>query len=376
MNSDPKLLREALGPLFEALPAAISMLTPDGEIVAMNRNLAVMLAVDEATVIGHAVADRVLPEYHEALAGLIASDGNATEVVEVDVAGVRRSLALYAGPSEICGRDYVFLAARDITAQREELRAKQAQLIQSEKMAALGNLVAGIAHEINTPIGAINSNTDVFVRTFAKIRAILEGDEMPAQVREHPKLFALLDSVDNINNVNRTATSRIVAIVNSLRTFARLEEAELKEVDIHEGLESTLTLVHHKLKGRVEVHRDYGSLPLVKCHPLQLNQVFMNILVNAAQAIEDKGAITIATRQHGNSVSVAIKDTGKGIPREKLEHIFDPGYTTKKAGVGTGLGLSIVSEIVHAHCGHIDISSEVGVGTEFTITIPIDPEAC
>ena len=242
-----------------------------------------------------------------------------------------------------------------------ELRDKQAQLVQSEKMAALGNLVAGVAHEINTPIGALKSNNDLFIRSLAKLR-----DDNA----DHGKI---LDSIDSLNNVNREALDRIVKIVNSLRKFARLDAAEQDTVDIHEGLDSTLTLVNHQLKNRITVHRDYGKLPAIKCFPNQLNQVFMNILVNAAQAIEGQGEIRIATSLRDGSAVIEISDSGKGIAPENMERIFDPGFTTKGSGVGTGLGLSIVYQIIRdAHHGDIEVESEVGEGTTFRILLPIN----
>jgi signal transduction histidine kinase len=240
-------------------------------------------------------------------------------------------------------------------------------------MAALGNLVAGVAHEINTPLGALNSNTDVFIRTFEKIRAIVSDPETPAEVREDPKLLRLLNAIDDLNNVNHTATRRIVTIVDTLRNFARLEEAERKDADLHEGIESTLTLVHHQLKNRIDVEKDFGELPLIRCYPDNLNQVFMNLLVNAAQAIEGKGKIAISTRlrESGEEVAVEISDDGKGIEPDHLSRIFDPGFTTKGAGVGTGLGLSIVYQIIKDHNGNIDVESEPGAGTTFRIILPV-----
>ncbi len=252
-----------------------------------------------------------------------------------------------------------------------ELREKQAQLVQTEKMATLGNLVAGVAHEINTPLGALKSNNDIFIRSFAKVKGILSDPKIPAEVREHPELTRLFESIEKLNAVNRTAAERIVAIVISLRKFARLDEAELDEVDIHEGLENTLTLVHHEIKNRIEVHRDYEDIPPIKCYPNQLNQVFMNLLVNASHAIEGVGEIFIKTHLRDGAVVIEIRDSGIGIPKEDLERIFDPGFTTKGFGIGTGLGLSIVYQIIEDHRGEIEVESQVGVGTVFRILLPV-----
>ena len=165
---------------------------------------------------------------------------------------------------------------------------------------------------------------------------------------------------------------RVENIIRKLRSFARLDEAELKEIDIHEGLEDTLTIIHHQIKHNIEVRKRYGSVPPITCYPGQLNQVFLNILVNAYQAIEGKGTITIETRQRNNNVEIAISDTGVGISKENLEKIFDPGFTTKGVGVGTGLGLPISYRIVQNHKGDIKVKSTEGVGTTFTILLPMN----
>jgi len=273
-------------------------------------------------------------------------------------------------------REELVLANEDlehkVQERTRELREKQAQLVQSEKMAALGNLVAGVAHEINTPLGALHSNVDIFIRTFDKIRALVSDPSTPAEVRENPELLKLIDAVDEVNTVSRMATIRIVNIVNSLRNFARLEEAERKDADLHEGIESTLTLVHHQMKNRIDVVKNYGEIPHIRCYPNQLNQVFMNLLVNAAQAIEGTGTITVTTRrgESEGSVVVEISDDGRGIDPENLSKIFDPGFTTKGAGVGTGLGLSIVYQIVKDHDGEVEVVSQPGVGTTFRVVLP------
>jgi len=273
-------------------------------------------------------------------------------------------------------REELVLANEDlehkVQERTRELREKQAQLVQSEKMAALGNLVAGVAHEINTPLGALHSNVDIFIRTFDKIRALVSDPSTPAEVRENPELLKLIDAVDEVNTVSRMATRRIVNIVNSLRNFARLEEAERKDADLHEGIESTLTLVHHQMKNRIDVVKNYGEIPHIRCYPNQLNQVFMNLLVNAAQAIEGTGTITVTTRrgESEGSVVVEISDDGRGIDPENLSKIFDPGFTTKGAGVGTGLGLSIVYQIVKDHDGEVEVVSQPGVGTTFRVVLP------
>ena len=238
------------------------------------------------------------------------------------------------------------------------------QLIQSEKMAALGLLVAGVAHEINTPMGAIHSNNDIMTRAVGKVRKLLERAP-DNEVRR------LLDILGEVCRNNEIATERIMKIVRNLKNFARLDEAERKKVDIHEGIESTLSLLRHQLKSRIRIVKCFGDIPEVECYPNELNQVFMNILVNAAQAIKHRGEITVKTWREGDRVKIAISDTGVGIPPENLSKVFDPGFTTKGVGLGTGLGLSICYKIVQEHRGTIEAESSKQ-GTTFTISIPLN----
>src|SRR4029450_7154847 len=215
-------------------------------------------------------------------------------------------------------------------------------------MEALGSLVAGVAHEINTPLGSINSNNDIFALTFQKVQDRLKSQAAPDPQGEDQEVGEILkDAI----GTNRLACERIVKIVRSLRNFARLDEAERKKVDIHEGIESTLTLVAQGLKRRIRVIKEFGAVREIECYPNQLNQVFMNMLVNASQAIEGEGEIRIRTWEEDDTVRIAISDNGKGIPPELQAKVFDPGFTTKKAGLGTGLGLSICLKIVQDHGG-------------------------
>ncbi len=239
-----------------------------------------------------------------------------------------------------------------------KLKETQAQLIQSEKMASLGQLVAGVAHEINTPLGSVNSNNNIIKKCIEK-------------VQEQVKDKDILEILENAVLTNTEAIRRINALVKSLKNFARLDEADYQETDIHEGINSTLALINHETKNKIDIIRDFSTLPPVKCRPNQLNQVFMNILVNACQSIEDSGTITIKTEKLPDSVLITITDTGKGIPAENLDRIFDPGFTTKGVGVGTGLGLSICYQIIEKHRGKITAKSEIDKGTSFIIELPL-----
>ena len=255
-----------------------------------------------------------------------------------------------------------------------QLRETQNQLIMQEKMASLGSLVAGVAHEINTPVGAIKSAADVAARCLARIVERIErGENLEAIRAEGPFQQAIKLLGDN-NRVTMTASERVAKIVRSLRSFVRLDEAELLEADLHEGLESTLTLVQHELKRKVSVVREYGQVPPIYCYPNELNQVFMNLLINASQAIEERGTIAVRTFVRDAQVHIQIADTGTGISPEIIDRIFDPGVTTKGVGVGTGLGLSISYNIVRKHQGDLRVESRVGEGTTFTVILPMDLE--
>ena len=248
-----------------------------------------------------------------------------------------------------------------------ELQEAQMQLIQSEKMASLGQLVAGVAHELNTPMGALQSNTQTERATLDRIRDLVaRGDS--------DSLTKALDALDDMNGVNQAATRRMARIVSNLRKFARLDESEWKSSDLREGLDETLALVEHQTKGRIAIEKSYGDVPPVHCYAGQLNQVFMNLIVNAIQAIDGEGTIAIETRRDGDDAIVRIADTGEGIGKTEISRVFDPGFTTKGVGVGTGLGLSICYRIIDNHGGRLTVSSEEGKGSVFTITIPLNGE--
>ena len=200
-----------------------------------------------------------------------------------------------------------------------KLKNTQAKLIQSEKMASLGQLVAGVAHEINTPLGAVNSNNDIILKCIERIK-------------DAEKSTQYIDILEDTCKISSEATRRINKIVKSLKNFARLDEAELKRVDIHEGILSTLTLINHELKNRIEVVKEFGDIPKIECYPDLLNQVFMNILVNSVQSIPDKGNIKITTEMNNDFIKVIFSDSGKGIHKDSIDKIFDPGFTTKKVG--------------------------------------------
>mgnify|MGYP004470476761 FL=1 len=241
---------------------------------------------------------------------------------------------------------------KELKSAMKELKETQIQLINSEKMASLGQLVAGVAHEINTPVASIKSNNGIVAKL---LDSIDDAD--------------LKEMLSDINEIDKEAVNRISNIVTSLKKFVRLDEAELQEADINKELDLTLELIRHETKNRIEIVRNYGEIPAIKCFPNMLNQVFTNILINACQAIEGKGKIIITTEYRDKKLVVKIKDNGKGIPQNQLSKIFSAGFTTKGVGVGTGLGLAICTKIIEKHKGEITVNSEIGKGSEFVITI-------
>src|SRR2546421_5080983 len=274
----------------------------------------------------------------------------------------------------------------ELANQKAELVRLQAQMVQSEKMASLGLLAAGVAHELNNPAGFIYSNVDVLKDYVGRLAKCLRAyDEMSLTAEDRARVAELKEQIDYENimsDLDSTLSDtyigaeRIRDVVQNLRLFSRLDEAEIKRVDLHEGLEATIRLLSRFFKsGRITVTRDYGDLPPVTCYAAQLNQVWMNLLVNAAQAIgDDEGEVRIITRCYGAKVTVTVVDTGKGISPENLKRIFDPFFTTKPVGEGTGLGMSISHGIVEQHGGTIAVDNIPGVGTTFTITLPVDIE--
>jgi signal transduction histidine kinase len=268
-----------------------------------------------------------------------------------------------------------------LTSLLEEMKRMQEQLVHSEKMASLGQLVAGIAHEINNPVNFIASNITPLKSYIADIKHLLTrydqlGDLTPSQQAEIHQIKQTIDFEFLIKDLDLlikdidAGSARIKQIVQDLRNFSRLDEAELKTIDIHESLNTTLNLLGHLYENRITVHKQYGDIPPVECYAGQLNQVFMNLLANAAQAIERTGNVWITTSVQEHNICIVIRDDGVGIPEDVLPKIFDPFFTTKGVGEGTGLGLAISYGIIEKHQGKITVQSRVGEGAEFTVVIP------
>ncbi len=254
----------------------------------------------------------------------------------------------------------------------EELRPTQAQLVHSEKMAALGKLVAGIVHELNSPIGAIRTANDVISRRIGKLQGIFETTDRldESQTRTMRSAFGL---VDGDTDVIASAAARVTTLVRSLKNFARLDESEFQRADIREGIDSALDLLSGELEGRVAVIRAYDDVPKILCYPGELNQVFLTLLTNAAEAIEGEGTIRIHAGQEEDSVYVRIADDGIGIPAERLERLFEFDFTATGSRIKMGAGLVIARNIIHKHRGDIDVQSQAGVGSTFAIRLPKTP---
>jgi signal transduction histidine kinase len=289
---------------------------------------------------------------------------------------------------------------RDITDRRHaeeklnnaysELKQMHIQLLQSEKMASIGQLAAGVAHEINNPTGYVLSNLSSLQKYFETLTEFVGiqtetlkkistdgGDgaadilETLAEKRKMWRIDYIMEDTGQLIDETIEGSMRIKQIVQNLRSFSHIDESESKPADINAGLESTLAVIWNELKYKATVMRDYGDIPLTECNLGQLNQVFMNLLINAVHAIEEHGQIIIKTRCDESTITVSVSDTGCGIPPEKISRIFEPFFTTKEVGKGTGLGLSIAYDIVKKHNGEIKVESEPGKGTTFTVSIPV-----
>lgn len=257
------------------------------------------------------------------------------------------------------------------------------QIKKLDKLATIGFLTSGIAHEINNPVNFVSSNISSLIRNVQDIISVLDKYSMLQPGHSAEELSAIQEYKDEIDlkyTIDEThkllqgiqeGAQRTSTIVKDLRSFSRLDEGAMKKANLEEGIDSTLTLLYNQIKNRIEIIKEFGSIPEINCYPGKLNQVFMNLLVNAVHAIEDKGEIRIKTEQLNDRVVIKIKDSGSGIKKEHLPHIFEPFFTTKGAAEGTGLGLALSRSIISEHHGDIQVSSQEGVGTEFVISLPI-----
>ena len=259
----------------------------------------------------------------------------------------------------------------------EQLEQANRQLIQSEKLAAIGQLAAGVAHEINNPIGYVYSNlqtlgsyiNDLFRLTDA-VTNQARPDEIEAIQRDIDYSY-LREDIGSLISESMEGLERVKKIIAAMKDFSHIEEEEFRHADLHRGIETTLNVVNNEIKYKADIIKDFGELPEIECILSQINQVVMNLLVNAAQAIEGFGTVTIRTRQADDWVWFEVEDTGPGIPPEIQHRLFEPFFTTKPVGKGTGLGLSLSFSIIEKHQGRIELDSNPGSGTRFRVWLPV-----
>lgn len=275
----------------------------------------------------------------------------------------------------------------DITERRRNetlLMQMQRQVVHQEKMASIGQLAAGVAHEINNPMGYISSNLSSLSKYADRLDeyiAALQGSLYECEghpglaeldlLRQRLKVDYIISDIRELVNESLDGATRVKRIVQDLKSFSRIDQSEGTPANLNDVLESTINIAWNELKYIAAIERNFSEIPSIVCHPQQLNQVFLNLLVNAAQAMEKQGVITLRTWNDDANLFVSVTDVGKGMPEEVRRRIFDPFFTTKDPGSGTGLGLSISADIVHKHGGEITVESEVGRGTTFTVSLPL-----
>jgi signal transduction histidine kinase len=279
--------------------------------------------------------------------------------------------------AEIAGKN------EELNCAYAELKTTQSRILQQEKMAAIGQLAAGVAHEINNPMGFLSSNLGTLEKYTRRLTDYIEAqgtfiterhasEEILALIekRRQMKIEHILSDIGELIEESRDGADRVKKIVQDLKTFSRVDEAERQMANINDCIDTTINVVWNEIKYKATLKKDYGQLPLLLCHPLQLSQVFMNLLLNAVQAIERQGELEVKTWAEQGQIHVAVADNGCGMPAEIRQKIFEPFFTTKQVGQGTGLGLSISYDIVKKHRGDIRVESEVGRGTTFILSIP------
>ena len=270
---------------------------------------------------------------------------------------------------------------RRVAEQVQTIEATQRQLYQAEKLASVGQLAAGVAHEINNPLGFVRSNLNSaagYVAQFGKLGALIrsgQGGALLAAAWRNEQMDQVLEDFPLLLQESVDGVVRVAKIVSALRDFSSIDQAEETTADVNRLLQNACEVAGSEFGSRVQLVTDFRPLPALRCHAGRLSQVFMNLLLNAVQAIPESGEVRVATASDGRAVTVRIADTGKGIPDAQLARIFDPFFTTRAVGQGTGLGLTVARDVVQAHGGHIGVESRAGAGTTFTLVLPLTREA-
>jgi signal transduction histidine kinase len=372
MKENPPVAPRLSGLVLAALPSAVVVHDAAGRAVFANPRAAALLGIEPGSILGRRPLEYLAdhPDAARIVSKLIdpaTAAGPGSQDLSLTLAGQEQTLVITNVPllDPESGARYWVLIIDDLGGHQGEANSRLTQA-HTEKMAALGDLLSGVAHEINTPLGALNSNHDVFVRSTAKLKAIalrMEGEPRQA-------LDRFIQVFEDLNRVNADALRRVLKLVGGLRSFARREEAS-EVLNLHDRIEDNLALIEHQTKNRIEVIREYDAgIPGIVCYPNLLSQALLNILVNAVHAIEGRGRITIRTRSAHDGIRIEITDTGSGIPAEILNRIFEPGFTTKGPGSGTGLGLPISRRNIERFGGRIEVESQVGKGSTFRIILP------
>ncbi len=383
---------------YEESPLGIAFYETVNGITRCNRRLCDMLGYEEAEILGTHLGEFTHPEdLTEDTDALIQAQSDRSKTIYYRDKRLlhREGYTVHVNTAASMLRrktgevDSMIIMLTDVTEEKlaqEELRQTQTRLLQADKMASLGQLTAGVAHEINNPvnfiysgIGGLRKNLDGLMQIVNQYESVQTAEEFTTvklrldALKKELDWDEMLEDIEGLMTAIREGAERTAEIVQSLQTFSRIEQSEMQLADIHEGLNSTLTILNKQIKDNISIIKDYDpNIPRIACYPGQLNQVFLNILINAIQAIGDRqGDIRIVTRKESGCLSILLEDNGPGIPAEIQSRIFEPFFTTKTVGQGTGLGLSISYGIIEKHYGKIDLTSEEGKGTAFRIWLPL-----
>ncbi|MEZ5364045.1 MAG: ATP-binding protein [Bryobacterales bacterium] len=394
---------DAFRAVLETIPDAVALVDDRGRIAAINQAAESIFGREEADLIGRPVEALIPARFHGKHPRLVQEYFAQPQVAygpdrfrhgeELQLFGRRANdeefpVEISVGPLETPEGVFALTVIRDITQKKRlqarlkdynrtlerevrertaELQAKQAELIQSAKMAALGNLAAGVVHEMNTPLGALRSANQTALAVARRLLAVEKG-ESSGSTRSPAEMAKVLEE---LTAASEQAIADLTRVVASLRIFARIDSFDDSEEDLVEGLRSVLTLLEPRTRGRIRLEGELQPLPPIRGKHRDLNQALMNVVANAIESIEGEGAVRVTSQRAGGEAWVEIVDTGRGIPEDDLPQIFDPGFTTKGVKVGAGLGLAIAQRILSEHGGRIEARSVLGEGTTMRIALPL-----